>query len=149
MLNIFFYVLPCSWRYKLFVFIFSVLTDIDINSYDDSTLGTPSLTSYRMNQDVLCVQPPSLRAQGSFRSTRDTANSSTKRNISNVPDSQCQFIRFRGRNFAVAHFRRCGDLTININTSRYLNIVNSCQHNLNCLLSLSRAHIASIIYFDS
>ncbi|KAJ8916719.1 hypothetical protein NQ315_013923 [Exocentrus adspersus] len=77
---------------------FSLLTDIDINSYDDSTLGTPSVTSYRLNQDILCVQPPSLRTQGSIRSAKDTINSTTRRNISIPPsDSQCQYIKFRGR----------------------------------------------------
>ncbi|KAH0807538.1 hypothetical protein GEV33_015250 [Tenebrio molitor] len=60
----------------------SLLTDIDINTYDDSTLEAPSITSYRMNQDVLCVQPPSLRGMGSFRSTRETSNFS-KRNVPN------------------------------------------------------------------
>lgn len=70
----------------------SLLTDIDINSYDDSTLGAPSITSYRMNEDVLCIQPPSLRTQGSFRSTRDaptsmvecSRNTSSNRNNINV-----------------------------------------------------------------
>lgn len=84
----------------------SLLTDIDINSYDDSTLGTPSVTSYRMNQDVLCIQPPSLRTQGSFRSTRDTANSSSKRNISHPPETQCQF-KFRERSYSdIQHVER-------------------------------------------
>ncbi|ENN77402.1 hypothetical protein YQE_06227, partial [Dendroctonus ponderosae] len=71
----------------------SLLTDIDINSYDDSTLGAPSVTSYRMSRDVLCIQPPSLRASGSFRSTRDT--SQPPKRVANIPDAQCQHIKFR------------------------------------------------------
>ncbi|KAL1490590.1 hypothetical protein ABEB36_013258 [Hypothenemus hampei] len=74
----------------------SLLTDIDINSYDDSTLGAPSVTSYRMSRDVLCVQPPSLR--GSFRSNRDTSQPPKRTN--NVPDGQCQYIKFRERSYS-------------------------------------------------
>lgn len=81
----------------------SLLTDIDINTYDDSTLGSPSVASYRLSKDVLCIQPPSLRAAGSFRS-RDIPNSSAKRNI---PDSQCQFIKFRERSYSdIQHVER-------------------------------------------
>ncbi|KAJ8950509.1 hypothetical protein NQ318_015253 [Aromia moschata] len=82
-----------------------LLTDIDINTYDDSTLGSPSVTSYRMNHDVLCIQPPSLRASESFRSTRDnTPNSTAKRN---VPDTQCQYIKFRERSYSdIQHVER-------------------------------------------
>uniref|UniRef100_A0AAR5PFU9 PH domain-containing protein n=1 Tax=Dendroctonus ponderosae TaxID=77166 RepID=A0AAR5PFU9_DENPD len=75
-----------------------VLTDIDINSYDDSTLGAPSVTSYRMSRDVLCIQPPSLRASGSFRSTRDT--SQPPKRVANIPDAQCQHIKFRERSYS-------------------------------------------------
>lgn len=82
-----------AWYRINFYKFFSVLTDIDINTYDDSTLEAPSITSYRMNQDVLCVQPPSLRGMGSFRSTRETSNFS-KRNVPNV--HEIPFIKFRG-----------------------------------------------------
>ncbi|EFA04025.2 uncharacterized protein LOC100142172 isoform X1 [Tribolium castaneum] len=75
----------------------SLLTDIDINTYDDSTLEAPSITSYRMNQDVLCIQPPSLRGMGSFRSTRETSNFS-KRNVPNIQD--IPFIKFRERSYS-------------------------------------------------
>ncbi|XP_019866994.2 uncharacterized protein LOC109595986 [Aethina tumida] len=78
----------------------SLLTDIDINSYDDSTLGAPSVTSYRMNEDVLCIQPPSLRASGSFRSARDQVPLPVRRPATNVPDTQCQFIKFRERSYS-------------------------------------------------
>lgn len=72
------------------------MTDIDINSYDDSTLGAPSVTSYRMNQDVLCIQPPNLRASGSFRSTRDNSNTASKRSTAATEDVQHQLMKFRG-----------------------------------------------------
>ncbi|XP_060517700.1 uncharacterized protein LOC132696724 isoform X2 [Cylas formicarius] len=80
----------------------SLLTDIDINSYDDSTLGAPSVTSYRLSRDVLCVQPPSLRAAGSFRSTKEGGNPPAKRNspMVNVPEGQCQYIKFRERSYS-------------------------------------------------
>ncbi|XP_066141537.1 uncharacterized protein [Euwallacea fornicatus] len=80
----------------------SLLTDIDINdvnSYDDSTLGAPSVTSYRMSRDILCIQPPSLRQSGSFRSTRENAHLPAKR-VANIPDSQCQYIKFRERSYS-------------------------------------------------
>ncbi|XP_066251135.1 uncharacterized protein [Euwallacea similis] len=80
----------------------SLLTDIDINdvnSYDDSTLGAPSVTSYRMSRDVLCIQPPSLRQSGSFRSTRENTHLPAKR-VANIPDSQCQYIKFRERSYS-------------------------------------------------
>ncbi|XP_030766652.1 uncharacterized protein LOC115890538 isoform X2 [Sitophilus oryzae] len=75
----------------------SLLTDIDINTYDDSTIGAPSVTSYRMNRDVICIQPPSLRAAGSFRS-RDTSQPPKRSN--NIPDAQCQYIKFRERSYS-------------------------------------------------
>lgn len=76
----------------------SLLTDIDISSYDDSTLGAPSVTSYRLSRDILCIQPPSLRAAGSFRSTRDS--SQPPKRVTNVADSQCQYIKFRERSYS-------------------------------------------------
>jgi hypothetical protein len=89
---------PKPWRYQPFSFRKKeILTDIDINTYDDSTLEAPSITSYRMNQDVLCVQPPSLRGMGSFRSTRETSNFS-KRNVPNV--HEIPFIKFRERSYS-------------------------------------------------
>nr|XP_023019079.1 uncharacterized protein LOC111507927 isoform X1 [Leptinotarsa decemlineata]XP_023019081.1 uncharacterized protein LOC111507927 isoform X2 [Leptinotarsa decemlineata] len=75
----------------------SLLTDIDISTYDDSTLGAPSVTSYRMNDDVFCVQPPSLRAMGSFRSSRDSTNSTSKRN---PPDGKSHYFKFRERSYS-------------------------------------------------
>lgn len=45
----------------------SLLTDIDINSCNsDDTLTSQSVMSYRLNHDVLCIQPPSIR--DSYRS---------------------------------------------------------------------------------
>ncbi|CAH1176088.1 unnamed protein product, partial [Phaedon cochleariae] len=78
----------------------SLLTDIDISTYDDSTLGAPSITSYRLNDDVFCVQPPSLRTTNSFRSSRDSSNSTSKRN---PPDSNHQYFKFRERSYSDIH----------------------------------------------
>lgn len=74
---------------------FIVLTDIDINSYDGSSIEVPSINSYRMTQDVMCVKPSSHRGgMGSFRSTRDTVRSTN----SNVPNGKSEkpFIMYRG-----------------------------------------------------
>ncbi|XP_076270160.1 uncharacterized protein LOC143202479 isoform X2 [Rhynchophorus ferrugineus] len=84
----------------------SILTDIDINSYEDSTLGAPSVTSYRMSRDVFCVQPQSLRGAGSFRSSRDSSQP-PKRAAANIPDTQCQYIKFRERSYSdIQHIER-------------------------------------------
>ncbi|XP_076270162.1 uncharacterized protein LOC143202479 isoform X4 [Rhynchophorus ferrugineus] len=84
----------------------SLLTDIDINSYEDSTLGAPSVTSYRMSRDVFCVQPQSLRGAGSFRSSRDSSQP-PKRAAANIPDTQCQYIKFRERSYSdIQHIER-------------------------------------------
>lgn len=100
----------CSEKYITFhtyknisdlLFLLSVLTDIDINSYDDDTLGTPTVTSYRMNQDVLCIQPPSLRNTGSFRSARDSTGAVKRTNNITQHHHQevtTQLIKFRGKN---------------------------------------------------
>lgn len=81
----------------------SLLTDIDINIYDDDTMRTPSVTSYRHNKDVLCVQPPSLRPMGSFRSTRDSLpvniNGNTRKNVQ-VEEKPCHFIKYRERSYS-------------------------------------------------
>lgn len=79
----------------MFNFFLPVLTDIDINSYDDDTLGTPSVTSFRLNQDVLCIQPASLRTSGSFRSNKDTTGAIQKTNTQR--DQSTQPIKFRGK----------------------------------------------------
>lgn len=74
-----------------------MLTDIDISSYDDDTLGTPSVTSFRLNKDVLCIQPASLRNADSFRSTKDVNSGAIKRN--NYPALEAAPpppIKFRG-----------------------------------------------------
>ncbi|KAK9737205.1 hypothetical protein QE152_g10908 [Popillia japonica] len=81
----------------------SLLTDIDINSYDDDTLGTPTVTSYRMNQDVLCIQPPSLRNTGSFRSARDSTGAVKRTNNITQHHHQevtTQLIKFRERSYS-------------------------------------------------
>lgn len=79
----------------------SLLTDIDINTYDDSTLEAPSVTSYRLSKDVLCIQPPSLRPSGSFRSTRDSAPvNSTKRCQPKIEERPCHFIKYRERSYS-------------------------------------------------
>ncbi|CAG9859240.1 unnamed protein product [Phyllotreta striolata] len=82
----------------------SLLTDIDISTYDDSTIGTPSVTSYRLSDDVYCVQPPSHRAMGSFRSSRESgttvhhgvANASTENG--NIFDTK--YFKFRERSYS-------------------------------------------------
>lgn len=72
----------CVIKIQIFV---TVLTDIDINSYDSSSIEVPSINSYRMTQDVMCVKPSSHRGgMGSFRSTRDTVRSTN----SNVPNGK-------------------------------------------------------------
>ncbi|CAG9826642.1 unnamed protein product [Diabrotica balteata] len=76
----------------------SLLTDIDISTYDDSTIGTPSVTSYRLSDDVFCVQPPSLRAMGSFRSSRETGAISKRNDNGNIPDTK--YFKFRERSYS-------------------------------------------------
>lgn len=82
-------------KHNITLYLISVLTDIDINSYNDDTLDAPSVASYRMNEDVLCIQPPSLRQSGSFRSSRNTTGA-IKRPTINQQDTQPQLIKFRG-----------------------------------------------------
>lgn len=81
----------------------SLLTDIDINSYDDDTIGTPSVTSFRLNQDVLCIQPASLRNAGSFRSSRESSSGVIKRPNNVTPQDSItshQLIKFRERSYS-------------------------------------------------
>ncbi|KAF5290784.1 hypothetical protein FQA39_LY14627 [Lamprigera yunnana] len=77
----------------------SLLTDIDINSYNDDTLDAPSVASYRMSEDVLCIQPPSLRPSGSFRSSRNTTGA-IKRPPVSQQDIQPQLMKFRERSYS-------------------------------------------------
>ncbi|KAK9888476.1 hypothetical protein WA026_000727 [Henosepilachna vigintioctopunctata] len=54
-----------------------------------------------MNQDVLCIQPPSLRPSGSFRSTRESIPSnSTKRCVPKMEERPCHFIKYRERSYS-------------------------------------------------
>ncbi|CAH1102361.1 unnamed protein product [Psylliodes chrysocephalus] len=77
----------------------SLLTDIDVSAYDDSTIGTtPSVTSYRLSEDVFCIQPPSLRALGSFRSSRETETTSHNKQNGNTPDTK--YFKFRERSYS-------------------------------------------------
>lgn len=76
----------------------SLLTDIDISTYDDSTLGTPSVTSYRMNDDVFCIQPPSLQGFGSSRSSREPGM--TSRRNDNGNNSDTKYFKFRERSYS-------------------------------------------------
>ncbi|XP_017778164.1 PREDICTED: uncharacterized protein LOC108563872 [Nicrophorus vespilloides] len=71
----------------------SLLTDIDINAYDDDTIGTTSVTSYRMNEDVLCIQPPSLRNNSAYKGCQYGRPTTTQ-------DIPPHMIRFRERSYS-------------------------------------------------
>lgn len=107
---------------------FTVLTDIDINSYDDDTLGTPSVASYRMNQDVFCVQPASLRAAGSFRSSRSPTGAIRRPTPAQQDDqNQSQLIKFRGKSYAIHSFIfRCKALYFIPNVSGLFCAIKRC-----------------------
>ncbi|XP_022918986.1 uncharacterized protein [Onthophagus taurus] len=78
----------------------SLLTDIDINAYDTDTLEAISVTSYRMSEDILCIQPPYLRVSGSFRSSREPVRE-VKRPKEVPPEvAPQQLIKFRERSYS-------------------------------------------------
>lgn len=77
---------------------FSVLTDIDINTYEDSSsIETPSITSYRMSDDIFCIQPPSLRGMGSFKSNVGSTSSTIRTNGRKEVEPPKQYFKFRGK----------------------------------------------------
>ncbi|XP_018320731.1 uncharacterized protein LOC108733882 [Agrilus planipennis] len=77
----------------------SLLTDIDISSYDDDTLGAPSVASFRLNQDVFCVQPSTLKSSGSFKDNNRSSTGAVKRQPAQQ-DSQPQLIKYRERSYS-------------------------------------------------
>lgn len=75
----------------------SVLTDIDINTCEDSSsIETPSITSYKMSDDIFCIQPPSLRGMGSFRSNVGSTSSTIRTYGKKEEAPPKQYFKFRG-----------------------------------------------------
>lgn len=101
-----------------------MLTDIDISSYD-GTIGSPSIASFRINEDVICVSRTSRRyngmdgdnssLRGSFRGTNHRATAPPTANIPNKIQNgnvhpqgiNPQLMKFRGKNIIDGNMNGC------------------------------------------